>query len=168
MLFSCVGKQRKSLQAEQKPFRALYFWVPGAETYMSIWYQPNASRKCQICSACAVQTARTCSVNLPCRDVSGSQHTAHKNWILHVQKCVVHSVLPHNGQSLSTCALSQPRGLLTSITIADDVSSLCKTEQGLSSCAIYVHREVEPYETTPLETLDSIAHVLRSRSMLVF
>lgn len=77
------GGQRKSLQAEQKPFRAPYFWVPGAEMYMPIWYQPNTSRKCQICSARTARTARTRSVNLPRQDVSGSQYAAHKLGIAH-------------------------------------------------------------------------------------
>lgn len=30
----------------------------------SIWYQSNASRKCQICSASTVETVYTCSINL--------------------------------------------------------------------------------------------------------
>lgn len=77
-LFCCMGRQRKSLQAEQKPSWAPCLWVPRAETYMSIWYQHKGSRKCQICSACIMQTACTCSVNLPRQDASGSQHTPHK------------------------------------------------------------------------------------------
>lgn len=51
------------------------FLVPAAETYTPVWYQPNASRKRQICLACTVQTACTCSVTPTCRDVPGSHCT---------------------------------------------------------------------------------------------
>lgn len=70
------GKAVKIPPGRTETLRAPYFQVPGAEMFMSIWYQATASRKHHICSAHTVQTAFTFSVKPPRQDVSHSQHTA--------------------------------------------------------------------------------------------
>lgn len=74
-------------------------------------------------------------------------------------------VIPHSGLALRVCKVHPV--LLKSTRTADGVSSLCKTEEGLSSFPVYVYRGIKCGEITLLEMLDPLAHMLCSSSVHV-